>query len=121
MGEKAGAFTVDDHFAGKSPQVRKVYERLLDLLEKIGPVSEEPKKTSIHLVHPEDELSDREPPRRARGAALGEPVPLQSAPLGDRRGRRRGQAVAEGRVLAFGIAAAPIPAARPVAHAHWKL
>lgn len=50
MGEKAGAFTVDDHFAGKPPQVRKVYERLLELLEKIGPVSEDPKKTSIHLV-----------------------------------------------------------------------
>ncbi|HEY6051422.1 MAG TPA: DUF5655 domain-containing protein [Thermoanaerobaculia bacterium] len=50
MGEKAGAFTVDDHFAGKSPQIRKVYERLLELLEKIGPVSEDPKKTSIHLV-----------------------------------------------------------------------
>jgi hypothetical protein len=50
MGEKAGAFTVDAHFAGKPPQVRKVYERLLELLEKIGPVSEDPKKTSIHLV-----------------------------------------------------------------------
>jgi hypothetical protein len=50
MGEKAEAFTVDSHFAGKPPHVRKVYERLLELLEKIGPVSEEPKKTSIHIV-----------------------------------------------------------------------
>ena len=50
MGEKAGTFTVDAHFAGKPPQVRKVYERLLELLKKIGPVSEDPKKTSIHLV-----------------------------------------------------------------------
>jgi hypothetical protein len=50
MGERAGTFTVDAHFAGKPPQVRKVYERLLELLEKIGPVSEDPKKTSIHLV-----------------------------------------------------------------------
>ena len=50
MGEKAGEFTVDAHFAGKPPKVRKVYERLLELLEKIGPVSEDPKKTSIHLV-----------------------------------------------------------------------
>ena len=50
MGEKAEAFTVDSHFAGKPPHVRKIYERLLALLEKIGPVSEEPKKTSIHIV-----------------------------------------------------------------------
>ncbi|HYK40753.1 MAG TPA: DUF5655 domain-containing protein [Thermoanaerobaculia bacterium] len=50
MGEKAGEFTVDAHFAGKPPEVRKVYERLLALLAKIGPVSEDPKKTSIHLV-----------------------------------------------------------------------
>ncbi len=50
MGEKAAEFTVDAHFAGKPPQVRKVYERLLELLEKIGPVREDPKKTSIHLV-----------------------------------------------------------------------
>jgi Domain of unknown function (DUF5655) len=50
MGEKAGSFTVDAHFEGKPPKVRKVYERLLKLLEKIGPVSEDSKKTSIHLV-----------------------------------------------------------------------
>ena len=29
MGEKAGTYTVDAHFEGKPPQVRKVYDRLL--------------------------------------------------------------------------------------------
>lgn len=41
---------VEDHFAGKSPAVRAVYDRLLVSLRKIGPVQEEAKKTSIHLV-----------------------------------------------------------------------
>lgn len=43
-------YTVDDHFAGKSPAVRETYDRLLAALRAIGPVVEEPKKTSIHLV-----------------------------------------------------------------------
>jgi len=43
-------YTVDDHFAGKSPAVRETYDRLLAALGTIGPVAEEPKKTSIHLV-----------------------------------------------------------------------
>jgi hypothetical protein len=42
--------TVEDHFTGKSPAVREIYDRLLATLEKIGPVREEPKKTSIHLA-----------------------------------------------------------------------
>jgi hypothetical protein len=42
--------TVDEHFAGKAPAVRQVYGRLLEALREIGPVVEEPKKTSIHLV-----------------------------------------------------------------------
>jgi len=42
--------TVDDHFAGKAPAIREVYDRLLEVLREIGPVREEPKKTSIHLV-----------------------------------------------------------------------
>jgi hypothetical protein len=41
---------VEDHFAGKSPAVRAVYDRLLAVLREIGPVEEDPKKTSIHLV-----------------------------------------------------------------------
>ena len=50
MGERADRFTVGQHFTGKSPRVREVYDRLLALLEKIGPVREDPKKTSIHVV-----------------------------------------------------------------------
>ena len=41
---------VDDHFAGKPPAVRETYDRLLAVLGEIGPVQEDPKKTSIHLV-----------------------------------------------------------------------
>jgi hypothetical protein len=42
--------TVEDHFRGKSPSVREVYDRLLAAVRKIGPFQEEPKKTSIHLA-----------------------------------------------------------------------
>src|SRR5262249_43458090 len=40
---------VEQHFANKPPQVRAVYERLLEIVARFGPVREEPKKTSIHL------------------------------------------------------------------------
>jgi len=50
MSNVPAEYTVGDHFAGKSPAVRAVYDRLLAALTKIGPVQEEPKKTSIHLV-----------------------------------------------------------------------
>ncbi len=40
--------TVDDHFAGKG-ELRVLYDRLLALAEKFGPVEQDPKKTSIHL------------------------------------------------------------------------
>jgi hypothetical protein len=43
-------FTVAGHFVGKTPAVREVYHRVIAVLRKIGPVWEEPKKTSIHLV-----------------------------------------------------------------------
>ncbi len=42
---------VDDHFDGKAPAVRATYDRLLNALNRLGPVIEEPKKTSIHLVN----------------------------------------------------------------------
>lgn len=44
-------FTVDSHFAGKDPVVREIYDCLLDKLVAVGPVTVEPKKTSIHLNH----------------------------------------------------------------------
>jgi len=37
-------------FAGGDPVVQATYERLLTTLQTIGPVREDPKKTSIHLV-----------------------------------------------------------------------
>ena len=38
-------------FAGKDEIVQVIYMRLLEALHTIGPVQEDPKKTSIHLVH----------------------------------------------------------------------
>lgn len=43
-------FSVSAHFAGKEPATRKIYDRLLKASGKFGPVVEDPKKTSIHLV-----------------------------------------------------------------------
>ena len=50
MSKPVGAHSVDDHFVGKDPSVREVYNRVLSVLREIGPVAEEAKKTSIHLV-----------------------------------------------------------------------
>lgn len=44
-------FTVKNHFEGKDPVVRKIYDQLTKSLKKFGPISEDPKKTSIHLVN----------------------------------------------------------------------
>ena len=41
---------VAPHFAGKDPAVRATYQRLLDVARTLGTVTEEAKKTSIHLV-----------------------------------------------------------------------
>ncbi|MEO6195118.1 MAG: DUF5655 domain-containing protein [Thermoanaerobaculia bacterium] len=40
---------VSNHFEGRSPKVRQIYDRLLDVAGAFGPVEEDPKKTSIHL------------------------------------------------------------------------
>jgi hypothetical protein len=42
--------TVESHFDGKDPAVRATYLRLLGAARVLGPVVEEPKKTSIHLM-----------------------------------------------------------------------
>ena len=42
---------VASHFAGKDPTVRATYQRLIDVARTLGPVTEQAKKTSIHLVH----------------------------------------------------------------------
>jgi Domain of unknown function (DUF5655) len=44
-------FTVKSHFEGKDAAVRQIYDRLLKAAGKFGPVIEDPKKTSIHLVN----------------------------------------------------------------------
>jgi hypothetical protein len=51
MNTSDNGFTVDFHFEGKDPAVQKIYDRLLKAAGKFGPVKEDPKKTSIHLVH----------------------------------------------------------------------
>jgi hypothetical protein len=38
-------------FTGKDDVVQFIYNRLLEVLRTLGPFQEEPKKTSIHLVH----------------------------------------------------------------------
>jgi|SRR6266536_1145192 len=50
MSKPVEGHSVNDHFAGKDPSVREVYDWLLSVLREIGPVAEEAKKTSIHLV-----------------------------------------------------------------------
>jgi hypothetical protein len=43
--------SVSQHFEGKDPIVKSIYARILKEARKFGPVIEEPKKTSIHLVN----------------------------------------------------------------------
>jgi uncharacterized protein DUF5655 len=42
--------TVKEHFVDRAPQVKAIYNAIMRAARKLGPVSEEPKKTSIHLV-----------------------------------------------------------------------
>lgn len=42
--------TVEQHFDGKQPVVREIYDKLLAASKEFGYVAEDPKKTSIHLV-----------------------------------------------------------------------
>jgi hypothetical protein len=41
---------VTSHFAKSDPAVLATYRRLLDAARALGPVTEDPKKTSVHLV-----------------------------------------------------------------------
>jgi len=41
--------TVAQHFQGREPAVKATYEALLAAARKLGPFTEDPKKTSIHL------------------------------------------------------------------------
>ncbi len=51
MATPANTFTLKSHFEGKDAAVRQIYDRILKSARKFGPVGEEPKKTSIHLVN----------------------------------------------------------------------
>jgi len=42
--------TIAEHFRGRTPEVRAIYDRILTEARALGGVTEEPKKTSIHLV-----------------------------------------------------------------------
>jgi hypothetical protein len=44
-------YTVRNHFEGKEPVVRQIYDKLLSTVKLFGPVAEDAKKTSIHLVN----------------------------------------------------------------------
>ena len=51
MAGLTNGFTVKSHFENKDAAVRKIYEGLLKNAKNFGPVREEPKKTSIHLMN----------------------------------------------------------------------
>jgi hypothetical protein len=42
--------SVDEHFRDRDPALRETYDKLLEIVRRFGAVTEEPKKTSIHLV-----------------------------------------------------------------------
>jgi len=42
--------SVESHFLKTDPTVRAIYQRLIEVARAFGPVTEDPKKTSIHLV-----------------------------------------------------------------------
>jgi len=49
MNNRVEPFTTASHFEGKDPVVRKIYDSLIKNLKTIGPLAEDPKKTSIHI------------------------------------------------------------------------
>jgi hypothetical protein len=42
--------SVKEHFENRAPEVKATYDAILSAAKRIGPVKEEAKKTSIHLV-----------------------------------------------------------------------
>lgn len=43
------SYTVEQHFEGRSPVVREIYDTIVAAASELGPVEQDPKKTSIHL------------------------------------------------------------------------
>ena len=46
----ANGHTIKEHFENRAPEVKATYAAILKAAKKLGPVKEEAKKTSIHLV-----------------------------------------------------------------------
>jgi hypothetical protein len=51
MSDTKSDFTIKSHFDGKALNVRHTYDRLVEVLSGFGPITEEAKKTSIHIVN----------------------------------------------------------------------
>ena len=51
MKQEIQGFTIESHFVGRDPVVRAIYNRLKKVVKRFGPIVEEPKKTSIHIVN----------------------------------------------------------------------
>ncbi len=51
MSKLPQSYSVADHFVDKDPSVQKLYDGLIAVLRQFGPIREEAKKTSIHLVN----------------------------------------------------------------------
>lgn len=46
----ATTHAIEAHFENRDPRVRATYDRIVDAGRALGPMKEDPKKTSIHLV-----------------------------------------------------------------------
>lgn len=51
MNKLSDGFTVKAHFEDKDSIVRRIYDQVLKKVRQFGPIVEDPKKTSIHLVN----------------------------------------------------------------------
>ena len=50
MPQPSTPVALHSHFQGREPNVAATYEAILSAVRSLGPVTEDPKKTSIHLV-----------------------------------------------------------------------
>ena len=50
MAVSTNGHSIQEHFTDKAPCVKETYKAILKVARKLGPIKEEPKKTSIHLV-----------------------------------------------------------------------
>ena len=50
MSSPASAYTIAYHFTNKDPIVKEILHTILNTVKDLGPVKEEAKKTSLHLV-----------------------------------------------------------------------